>query len=146
MSQMIVGVKPERTNKPLKNRERHSERQCVWHRERWQEGSLSKFRSYLLCSCTYIKTNSGLHEIDSSACHLSLYFFICRVKIRVSECVFVFPPSLHGLAAWLIISLSCFTYRHTSARLGLSRTEARLNGFGNCLLIHLNRIQKSLCV
>lgn len=56
-----------------------------------------------------------------------------------------FPRSfLLWVTTWLIISLSCFTYRHTSAWLGLSRTEARLNGFGNCLLIHLNRIHKSL--
>lgn len=63
-------------------------------------------------------------------------------------CVVCFLSFVFWLATWLISSLSCFTYRHrhqASAGLGLSRTEARLNGFGNCLLIHLNRIHKSLC-
>lgn len=79
-------------------------------------------------------------EIDSS-CHLIYSFSSAGGYLVVFFC---FPIFLFWLATWLIISLSCFTYRHTSAGLGLSRTEARLNGFGNCLLIHLNRIHKSL--
>lgn len=44
---------------------------------------------------------------------------------------------------WLIISLFCFTPRLTSAGMGLSWTEARLNGSCVCLLAHLNKIHES---
>lgn len=128
-------------------------------RERWQKAPASKFRTWRIRHPRAQPAWSRAHwtshadcqkgavlyvETGSSACYLisscSLAWGGC-----VAPCLWFSRVSFSGLATWLIIiSPSCFTYRHTSARLGLNRTEARLSGFGNCLLIHLNRIHESL--
>lgn len=92
----------------------------------------------------YTPTAKRDAETGSSACYLSASCSLARGRC-VALCLLFSRVSFSGLATWLIIiSPSCLTYRHTSARLGLNRTEARLSGFGNCLLIHLNRIHESL--
>lgn len=140
-----------KTNKPVEKtmqcKKKGKERGCEWG-----DRIVFKYIGYYichslrqaLCLCTCVtptsKKRSVLHGIWLTLVSPELSF------LQQGDMWLCFSPRsfLLWVTTWLIISLSCFTYRHTSAWLGLSRTEARLNGFGNCLLIHLNRFHKSL--
>lgn len=147
----------EETNNPVGKKNKKWDGEMVWERgdrrlPRLNLGpSISNTHSHSRRGCRTshgdCQKGAALYvETGSSACYLSSSCSLAWAGcVCVAPCLLFARVSFSGLATWLIIiSPSCFTYRHTSARLGLNRTEARLSGFGNCLLIHLNRIHESL--